>query len=79
VQHPANDACHGVEGAGVKHLTVCIDFESGIQLATYPDKMIQVQVEADFYVGQRRYRVVDKLDGNDEEPLVLVLKKHEEP
>jgi hypothetical protein len=70
-----------VEGARVttRHLTVCIDFESGIQLATYPDKMIQVQVEADFYVGQRRYRVVDKLDGNDEEPLVLVLKKHEEP
>lgn len=79
MQHPAGDASNGVEGARVRHLTVCIDFESGIQLATYPDKMIQVQVEADFYVGQRRYRVVDKLDGNDDDPLVLVLKKHEEP
>lgn len=59
--------------------TVCIDFESGIQLATYPGKMTQVQQGHDFYVGQIPYVVVSIAAGGDEDDLLIVLRRKQEP
>lgn len=53
--------------------TVCIDKDGGAQIAIYPD-LLNVEVGADFFVGQERWTVVDALpDG--EGSLVIVLEK----
>lgn len=52
--------------------TVCID-DQGRQVAVYPDLMKQVQVGADFYVGQELYHVVS-LKPEDGQ-LIIELKK----
>lgn len=61
--------------------TVCFDFDTGIQLAVYAGLMNQVQVGADFYVGQKKYVVksIEKNKDADGEAaeMIITLKKPE--
>lgn len=62
-----------------EHRTICLDFESGLQLATYPSYMNQVKEGELFHVGQTPYLVHEVLPCSDQDnpdgQLVIVLKK----
>jgi hypothetical protein len=54
--------------------TVCVDFETGLQLAVYPGKLNQVLKGAEFYVGQKPYLVEAIAAGGDDDDLLIVLR-----
>ncbi len=75
MQHAADTPRHWLEGTRVTPRSVCIDFESGIQLHVYPGRMTQVQQGHDFYIGQVPYVVVEVVAGGDDDDLLIVLRR----